>query len=322
MKERLRVFGIAIWKRALSFFSTLEKFVVSIPERIKRQIFAFARWGKMRLDGMINLTQREQLYTIIFKSETPQGRRFDRWITWAIIFSVLVVILETVSDFHRAFWWIFFLLEWLFTIVFTVEYVLRLYCARNPIRYATSFFGIVDLLAIIPAYLGFIFIGAQNLLIIRALKLLRVFRIFKMGHFVTEGEVIVNALNASKTKIYVFISFIVLLSMILGSVLYIVEGGVNPNLDNIPKGIYWAIVTLTTVGYGDVVPITTFGKFVSTVVMLMGYGVIAIPTGIVTAEISGRVMNLKEVITKVCEPCGQSEHHTGAKFCHKCGEKL
>jgi voltage-gated potassium channel len=214
-------------------------------------------------------------------------------------------------------------MEWTFTIIFTVvEYIFRLYSAHQPLKYVTSFFGIVDLLAIIPFYLGFIFFGAQHLIIIRALRLLRVFRIFKMGHFVTEGEVIVHALRASMTKIYILVSFIVLLAMIIGSLMYIVEGDLNPKMDNIPKGIYWAIVTLTTVGYGDITPITTLGKFLATIVMIMGYGVIAVPTGIVTAEISGRVMNLKEVFIQICPNCEQSEHHTGAKYCHRCSEPL
>ena len=184
------------------------------------------------------------------------------------------------------------------------------------------FFGMVDLLALIPTYISVFFIGAQHLLIVRALRLLRVFRIFKMGHFVKEGAVIVSALQASKTKISIFMSFVVLMSIIIGSLMYIVEGGVNDKIDNIPKGIYWAIVTLTTVGYGDVTPVTPFGQFLSTVVMIMGYGVIAVPTGIVTAEISGRVMNLKEVEFKQCENCDQSEHHTGSLFCHRCGGTL
>ena len=285
-------------------------------------MFSFANWGKRQLDKRINLAQREYLHSVIFESETPQGRRFDTIITWIIVLSIIVVMFETVSEFHEANWWFFFIAEWVFTAIFTIEYILRLYSSRNPIKYATSFFGIVDLLATIPSYLGVFFIGFENLIIVRALRLLRVFRIFKMGHFVTEGEIILSALRASRTKIYVFVSFIILMAMIIGSVLYIVEGGVNPNLDNIPKGIYWAIVTLTTVGYGDVTPITFFGKFLAVVVMVMGYGVIAVPTGIVTAEISGRVMNLKEVKFVECSQCGQGEHHTKATFCHRCGEKL
>ena len=301
---------------------SLIKLLYKIPAKLIQLVFGIANWGKQQMDKVISIAQRERLHTIIFKSETKEGRYFDTVLVWLISFSVIIVILETVTAFHRAYWWIFFVMEWLFTLFFTFEYILRLYCARRPLKYATSFFGLVDLLAILPSYLGICFLGAQNLIIVRALRLLRVFRIFKMGHFVSEGEIIVEALRASKTKIYVFVSFVVLMSMIIGSVLYIVEGATNPQLNNIPKGIYWAIVTLTTVGYGDVTPITTFGKFLATIVMIMGYGVIAVPTGIVTAEITGRVSSMNSVFYKTCTNCDQAEHHKGAKFCHVCGAAL
>jgi voltage-gated potassium channel len=314
--------GKWLGKQLLKLFLLSKVFVFAIPVKIRQLVFDIAHWGRIQLDKRINNEQRERLHTIIFKSETPQGRLFDTIIIWVIFFSIIIVMLETVSEFHQTYWWTFFVLEWLFTITFTIEYILRLYSAKNPIRYSTSFFGIVDLLAILPSYLSIFFLGAQNLIIVRAFRLLRVFRIFKMGHFVNEGEIILGALRASRTKIYVFISFVVLMAMIIGSVMYIVEGDTNINLNNIPKGVYWAIVTLTTVGYGDVVAITPFGKLLSTIVMIMGYGVIAVPTGIVTAEISGRVMNMKEVEYKVCNNCGQGEHHTGAVFCHICGNSL
>lgn len=322
MKKLSIRIGRWLGKQLVRLFFFLKSIVVHTPKQLRKWIFRFAHWGKLQLDKRINGDQRNRLQAIIFKSETPEGRQFDTIITWIIVASIIVVILETVSEFHRAYWWIFFLLEWLFTFIFTVEYVLRLYCAPRPLRYARSFFGLVDLLAILPSYLGMFFIGAQHLIIVRALRLLRVFRIFKMGHFEREGQVIVGALQASKAKIYIFMSFIILLSMIIGSMIYIVEGGTNPNLDNIPKGIYWAIATLTTVGYGDVVAVTPIGKFLAALVMVMGYGVIAVPMGIVTAEISGRVMNMKEVIFLNCDNCGQSEHHTEAIFCHQCGDNL
>lgn len=322
MKKIVRRLGKWFGRQFLALFFFIKRVVIGTPGKLRQWVFDFADWGKRQLDKRINSDQRERLHTIIFETESVEGRRFDTIITWIIVLSIIVVMLETISDFHRTYWWIFFILEWVFTITFTIEYVLRLYSARQPLRYATSFFGIVDLLAILPFYLSIFFIGAQNFIIIRALRLLRVFRIFKMGHFVSEGEIIVSALRASKTKIYVFVSFVLIMSMIVGSLLYIVEGNTNPSLDNIPKGIYWAIVTLTTVGYGDVTPITPFGKFLATLVMIMGYGVIAVPTGIVTAEISGRVMNMKEVIFQDCPSCGQGEHHTGAIYCHICSEKL
>lgn len=322
MKKITRSIGKWFFRQMTKWFLWIKGVVLKVPEKLRSGLYGIAGWVKTQLDKRINNQQREELHKIIFESETVEGRRFDTLITWIIVASIVVVMMETVSEFHHTYWWIFFVLEWVFTIIFTVEYVLRLYAARQPVRYATSFFGLVDLLAIIPSYLGIFFIGAQNLMIVRAFRLLRVFRIFKMGHFVSEGEIIVNALKASKTKIYVFISFVLLLAMIVGSVLYIVEGGTNSDFDNIPKGIYWAITTLTTVGYGDVTPITPIGKFLASLVMVMGYGVIAVPTGIVTAEISGRILNLKEVIFEVCENCDLDEHHTGAIFCHRCGHKL
>ncbi len=297
-------------------------FFLKFLYRIRRGIFGTANWVKRQLDKRINEEQREYLHTIIFKNDTPVGRKFDTFLTWVIVLSVVITIFETVQSFQTRYFWFFFIAEWAFTIFFTLEYIIRLYAAKNALRYATSFFGMVDILAIIPTYLSVFFIGAQNLLIVRALRLLRIFRIFKMGHFVSEGQVIVSALKASRTKIYVFVSFVVLMAMIIGTLLYIVEGGVNENLDNIPKGIYWAIVTLTTVGYGDVIPVTNFGKFLASVVMVMGYGVIAVPTGIVTAEISGRVLNMRRNLHKTCATCAQEEHHIDATFCHRCGNKL
>lgn len=322
MKKVLKKWSKWFWGKLTLFLVSALQAGLGFPKKVWGWTLQFAYWGRRQLDKVIDSAQRENLHKVIFESETPEGRKFDRIITWTIVLSIIIVMLETVSHFQLAYWWIFFILEWLFTLIFTVEYVLRLYSSRQPLRYATSFFGLVDILAILPSYLGIFFLGAQNLIIVRALRLLRVFRIFKMGHFVEEGEVIISALRASKTKIYVFMSFIILMALIIGSLMYIVEGGSNPQLDNIPKGVYWSIVTLTTVGYGDVTPITPFGKFLATIVMIMGYGVIAVPTGIVTAEISGRVMQMKEVIFTECPDCQQAEHHTAAIFCHRCGNSL
>lgn len=322
MEKQGPAFGSWARKWASRFFRALRTVVLGMPVYIEKAIFSLARWGKRRLDHLISRKQRVYLYRVIFKSDTPEGKRFDTILIILIIGSVIAVILETVSQFHKAYWWIFFGLEWLFTLIFTVEYVLRLYSARNPVKYATSFFGVVDLLSILPTYVSVFFLGTQHLLIVRALRLLRIFRIFKMGHFVEEGGVVVSALQASRTKIYVFLSFVVLLAIIIGSLMYMVESSHNPLFPNIPAGIYWAIATLTTVGYGDITPVTPFGKFLATLVMILGYGVIAVPTGIVTAEISGRVMNRKEVEFKSCPRCGQTEHHTRAVFCHRCGAQL
>lgn len=285
-------------------------------------IFHPFKWIKKQLDKVISSSRREWLHTVIFKTDTKVGRLFDRVLLVIIFLSVADVILESVVELHTTYWWIFTVLEWVFTIVFMVEYLLRLYASKAPIKYATSFFGIVDLLAILPAFISFIFGGAQNLIIIRALRLIRIFRIFKMRHFVKEGEVILSALKASRSKIYVFVSFVIIMALIIGTLLYIVEGEKNPQLNNIPKGIYWAIVTLTTVGYGDVVPITALGQFLSTIVMILGYGVIAVPTGIVTAEISGRIFNHTSFMIQNCSSCGEDQHHPKAKVCHQCGGEV
>ncbi|MEZ4967205.1 MAG: ion transporter [Saprospiraceae bacterium] len=305
-----------------NFFTKTNAFLARLREVGIDIIFRIGSWAERRLNHYINEKQRRKLYRIIFLSESREGKRFDMLLTYLIIGSVLTVMMETVTDFHKAYWWIFFILEWLFTLLFTVEYVLRLYCARNPVRYATSFFGLVDLLAILPTYLSFFLLGAQHLLIVRVLRLLRIFRIFKMGHFVREGAIVVEALRASRRKIYVFLAFVLLIAILIGSFMYMVEGRHNPQITSIPNGIYWAIVTLTTVGYGDIVPVTPLGKMLASMVMILGYGIIAVPTGIVTAEISGRVMNLKEVEFIECRYCGQQEHHTHAVFCHRCGKKL
>lgn len=299
-----------------------KSFFVRFFRHLGKIILFLGGKGRSVLDRFISTEKREKLHRIIFLSNTPEGRRFDTFLIIAIVLSVLAIIFETVSSFHHTYWWLFYSAEWFFTLIFTIEYILRLYASKNPVAYATSFFGVVDLLAILPSFIGIFFPGAQHLLIIRALRLLRIFRIFKLGHFVQEGSIVVSALQASRTKIYVFLSFVVLMAVLLGTMMYMVEGNLNPEIRSIPDGIYWAIVTLTTVGCGDKTPITAIGQILATVVMILGYGVIAVPTGIVTAEISGRVMNLKEFRYFKCPHCGQSEHHKSAQFCHRCGHTL
>lgn len=265
---------------------------------------------------------REKLHEIIFEADTPMGKLFDIWLLIFIIGSVLAVMLETVSHIEARFGTFLIALEWVFTIAFTIEYILRLLSVRRPMAYATSFFGIIDLLAIVPTYLEFFFDGSHYLAIVRALRLLRVFRVFKLGHFLNEGAVITAALRASRAKITVFLVFILLLVLIIGSVMYLVEGGTNDTqFTSIPRSVYWAIVTLTTVGYGDIAPTTTLGQFLAAIVMIMGYGVIAVPTGIVTSEI----VNLKkdtEVSTQHCPTCSHDGHDADAEYCKYCGEEL
>lgn len=267
-------------------------------------------------------TLRDQLHRRLFDSHTRSGHRFELLITLLIVLSVLTVTLETVAhlDDNYPHWFNF--IEWVFTILFTIEFALRLYTAPDRWKYLTSFFGLVDLLSILPTYIGIFLPGKQSLLIIRIMRLLRMFRIFKMAHFVNEGAVVISALRASRVKIIVFVSFVLISSVFMGGMMYMVENEFNPNIENIPEGIYWAIVTITTVGYGDSIPITPLGKMLATVVMILGYGVIAVPTGIVTAEITNRILSPRGKDLVVCSRCGQNDHLKHARFCHHCGETL
>lgn len=263
---------------------------------------------------------KEQIHEIIFEADTKWGKRFDISLMVIIILSVVVVMLETVPSLEEHYQHLFYTLEWIFTIFFTVEYILRLYCVYRPIKYATSFFGIVDLLAILPTFLSVVFVGAQSLLVIRILRLMRVFRIFKLWHFLSEGRQLVRALKASQAKITVFMVFVLLMVTIIGSVMYLIEGGVEESgFSSIPQSIYWAIVTLTTVGYGDITPQTDFGRFLSAMVMMLGYAVLAVPTGIVSVELFGAK---EQENTQACRFCSQEGHADDAIHCKFCGELL
>ncbi len=264
---------------------------------------------------------REKLHEVIFEADTPAGKAFDVILLISILASVLVVLLESVPSLHDRFIDEFNILEWFFTIIFSIEYVLRLYCVLRPLKYATSFYGVIDLLSILPTYLSLIFSGTHYLLVIRALRLMRVFRIFKLGHFIREGRVLINALRASRFKITVFMTFVLLLVTIIGAVMYLVEGGANTNFSSIPKSIYWAVVTLTTVGYGDITPVTNLGQFLSALVMILGYAVIAVPTGIVSVELM-RSEESSGTSTQVCRHCSREGHDPDAIFCKYCGEPL
>src|SRR4028119_2216749 len=226
--------------------------------------------------------RRARLHEIIFEADTRAGRFFDFTLIWLILLSVATVILESVRHVREQYGELLYVLEWLFTILFTVEYVLRLLSVRRPLRYATSFFGVVDLLAIIPTYLSIFVPGSQYLLVIRILRLLRIFRLLKLAEYITEANTLRRALRASQRKISVFLSVVVLLVVIIGALMYVVEGEEH-GFTSIPVSIYWAVVTLTTVGYGDISPRTPFGQMIASFVMIIGYGIIAVPTGIVSA---------------------------------------
>lgn len=266
---------------------------------------------------------RQLLHELITEADTPRGKRFDIILLVMIIISVLVVMLESVPSLDARYHGTFVVLEWFFTIFFTIEYGLRLYTVYKPMKYAASFFGIIDLLAILPTYLSLFIAGTQSLMVIRALRLLRVFRILKLANFTRQGRIILAALKASLPKILVFLMFILVLVMIFGSVMYLIEGGNNENFDSIPRGIYWAIVTLTTVGYGDITPNSNLGQFLAAFIMILGYAVIAVPTGIISSDII-RKSHLDHDYdnTQVCQYCGSGKHANGANYCKDCGEEL
>jgi len=266
--------------------------------------------------------RKEKLHEIIFEADTKAGKTFDIILMVLILLSVFVVLLESVPQYHDKYINTFIALEWIFTIFFTVEYALRLYCVYKPRKYALSFFGIVDLLSIIPTYLSLLITGTQYLIVIRALRLLRVFRIFKLVKFLNEGNIIIRALIKSRAKILVFMLFILLMVTILGSIMYLIEGEKNPEFDSIPRSIYWAIVTLTTVGYGDISPDTTLGQMIASFVMLLGYAVLAVPTGIVSAELVKDNIKRAKTNTQFCRYCAREGHEDDAKFCKYCGEIL
>lgn len=265
---------------------------------------------------------RYKLARIIFRNDTKAGRVFDLLIMWMIILSVTIVIIDSDEKIGDRLHNFMQFVQWSFTVFFTIEYILRVYAAPNRRRYVTSFFGIVDLLAILPSYIGLFAIGKGHFLIVRILRLLRIFRIFQMDHFLREGSIVANALKASSTKITVFLVFVIIASVLLGAFMYMFEANHNSNLENIPDGIYWAIVTLTTVGYGDTIPVTTAGKILASIVMILGYGVIAVPIGIVTAEISSRVLTPRDRLQIKCIHCGSGEHLLKALYCNRCGSAL
>jgi voltage-gated potassium channel len=259
---------------------------------------------------------RGKLNEVIFGTESPAGRAFDLALIIVILSSVVAVSLESVATLRLRFSFELRFLEWVFTGLFTIEYVLRLLCAAKPTRYATSFFGVIDLLATIPTYLSLIVPGAQFLLVIRLFRILRVFRVLKLAKYISEGDTLMRALLASRHKIALFLFAVMTLVVILGSLMYLVEGEAN-GFTSIPRGIYWAVVTLTTVGYGDISPQTNMGQFLASIVMIVGYGIIAVPTGIVTAEIVHVGRN-----RVTCKGCETRDHLADAVFCRRCGERL
>ena len=263
-------------------------------------------------------TWRQRIHEIIFEADTPAGKLFDVVLILAIILSVIAVMLDSMQPVRDRYGGLLYLVEWFFTILFTVEYILRLSCVGRPLKYATSFFGIVDLLGTIPTYLGLFLPGSRYLLVIRVLRVLRIFRILKLVPYVSEATHLLASLKASLRKIFVFLYSVLTLVVILGSMMYLVEGYEN-GFTSIPKSIYWAIVTLTTVGYGDISPQTPLGQILASGIMIMGYSIIAVPTGIVTVEMT-RSMN--RISTQACPECSAEGHAPDAVYCKFCGSKL
>ncbi|GAO28008.1 ion transporter [Geofilum rubicundum] len=266
------------------------------------------------------LTLREKIYQIIFEADTPAGKRFDIALLVVIVISIALVMLESIPSVKQIYGKELLSAEWLITILFTVEYLLRIFSSPKPAKYIFSFLGIIDLLAIIPTFLSLLAPDAQALVVIRAIRLLRIYRILKLYHFIRASNLLVLALQRSARKILIFMMFIAILVVMLGSIMYVVEGAQN-GFYSIPLSIYWAIITLTTVGYGDIVPLTDLGKFIASFIMLLGYSILAIPTGIVTVEMS-RTFNESTDKHKTCNNCGEPHHTPEANYCRICGEKL
>ena len=263
---------------------------------------------------------RRRMYTIIFEADTEAGRRFDIALVIIILLSIAVVMADSVPSIGKRHGAVMTLLEWGFTLLFTAEYIARLACVRHPLRYATSFFGIIDLLSVLPTYFALLVPEAAVFLDIRIVRLLRVFRIFKLTQYVAEYTMLARALRASSRKILVFLSTVVMAVLIFGTIMYVVEGPAN-GYTSIPMAMYWATVTMTTVGYGDVVPQTALGKLIASFMMLLGWGILAVPTGIVTAEMTSLRMGRKPT-TRTCPACLSEGHDPEAKFCSDCGAPL
>ncbi len=262
---------------------------------------------------------KQQLHDIIFEAETPAGKAFDIGLIICILLSILIITLESVEEIGNQYGKLLYGLEWFFNIIFSIEYCLRIWTVTKKRTYALSFFGIVDLLSILPTYLSLFFTGASSLLIIRSLRLIRIFRIFKLARFVGEGNNLAMALRSARHKITIFLLTIVTTIIITGTLMYLIEGREN-GFSSIPKSIYWAVVTMTTVGYGDIAPQTALGQSLASLIMILGYAIIAVPTGIVSAELTHQ--KRKEVSTNVCKHCLREGHDVDATYCKYCSQKL
>ncbi|WP_299891844.1 ion transporter [uncultured Lacinutrix sp.] len=268
-----------------------------------------------------NKNWKAKLHEIIYEADTPAGKLFDVVLLIFILASIILVMLESVKSIDAKYHNLLNIGEWIVTILFTIEYIARIVSVKKPIKYITSFYGIIDLLSTIPKYLSLIFAGTHALVALRALRLLRIFRILKLARYLGASNNLITAIKASRSKISVFIFSVVILSIILGTIMYMVEGEEN-GFTNIPKSVYWCIVTLTTVGYGDIAPNTPVGQFIASIIMIMGYGIIAVPTGIVTSELTRTKDKSISTNTQSCPSCASEYHRDDAEFCYECGHKL
>ncbi len=270
----------------------------------------------------MNIKQkREKLYHIIFETNTQAGKAFDVIIIILISISILTVILESVKGIQQNFGLIFKYLEWVITIAFTLEYIVRLIVVRHPFKFVFSFFGIIDFLSFLPSYIGLFVAGTHGLMVIRALRLLRIFRVLKLNRYINESNLLIRAMKASRFKISIFLYAVIMIIIIIGAIMYLVEGSQN-GFDSIPRSMYWVIVTITTVGFGDIVPQTTLGQFIASFIMILGYAIIAVPTGIVTVEIGKAKTTVKQQQSIVCPECLKEGHEADAKHCKYCGGVL
>ncbi len=268
---------------------------------------------------MVQSPRQQKIHTIIFGTETPAGKLFDVVLIYCILISMLVMVLDSVASVEQQFGVWINGVEWLFTAIFTLEYLVRIYCSPNPWRYMRSFFGVVDLLAILPSYLGIFLDDMNYLLMIRLLRVLRVFRVLKLVRYLDEANILLRAMAMSRRKILVFFSSVLVLATLFGSLMFIVEGPAN-GFTSIPTSVYWTIVTITTVGYGDITPQTALGQFIAAAAMLTGYSIIAVPTGILTAELAAEMQRDRNL--RVCGSCGKTGHERDALFCRQCGTSI
>lgn len=275
-----------------------------------------------RVRVMSNMTQTElkqRIYIVIFGTDTPPGKRFDLILIYAIVLSVAAFMLDSIESVSASYGDYLRILEWAFTLAFTVEYLVRIYCSPKPLAYIRSAYGIIDLLSILPTYLSFFFPGTSYVLIVRLLRVLRIFRILKLVRLTGEANILTRSLWASRRKVFVFFSGIIVAATIIGSFMFLVEGPEN-GFTSIPKSVYWTIVTITTVGYGDITPHTALGQTLAAMTMLLGYSVIAVPTGILTAELASEMQRTR--VTRVCHTCNHSGHEEDAYYCRFCGVKF